>query len=681
MGIKKWNMVQVEKQKSAALAAQTGLDSFVCDILQARGLTAPEQLEHFFAEELDDPFLLPDMALAANRVQAAIDAQESICVYGDYDCDGITSTVLLYTYLQTMGARVSYYIPDRDEEGYGMNLAAMDTLSQRGTELIITVDNGVSALEEIDYANSLGMQVVVTDHHQPRETLPNAVAVVDPHRADCAAPFQNLAGVGVVFKLICAMEGGGGVELLDYYGDFTCIGTIADIVPLAGENRTIVRYGLERLQYTDNVGLRALLEVAGLLDKPITCENVGFILAPRINAAGRLGFTQKAVDLLLCEEEAEALEIAAFLTGQNKERQGMEAKILKDISAQLAQNPHQLYERLLVLWGEGWHHGIIGIVCSKITERYAKPCLLISVEGGEARGSGRSVEGFSLVEAVSKCGGHLTRYGGHAMAAGFSLEAASLEAFRAQLLADAGRDFETMPVLSVNVDREISPREITVETAKKLHVLEPFGAGNEPPVFAVLGARVEAIYPMGSDGGHLRLRLSRDGSTFYAVYFGMPPERFPYAAGDSIDLAANIDSSVYNGEERVSVKIKTVRPAGIDQEPLFEGVRQYDRYHRGEPWRDGQKEKHIPNRDDLAAVYRCLRVSKGFCGDLEVLCCRQLPTVGYCKLRLALDAMEELGLIACVPDKAGVRISLCEVSGKVDLAQSQILRNLAETVR
>lgn len=676
MGIRKWNILEADKAKSAKLAAAVGLDPFVCDVLQARGVATPEALGAFFEDKLADPFLLVDMDKAVARIGHALESGEHICVYGDYDCDGVTSTVLLYTYLQNMGADVSYYIPDRDTEGYGMNLGAVDVLAQRGVNLIITVDNGVSALEEIFYAGTLGIDVVVTDHHKPRETLPNAVAVVDPHRADCTAPFVDFAGVGVVFKLICALEGGDGIELLDYYGDLTCIGTVADIVPLVGENRTIVRFGLERLQFTDSVGLRALLEVAGLAGKRVTCENVGFMLAPRINAAGRLGFTQKAVDLLLCEDEEEAARLAGEITEQNKTRQGMELQILKDISRELLQNPQLLYERLLVLSGEGWHHGIIGIVCAKLVERYAKPCLLISVEGDTARGSGRSIEGFSLVEAVSACHKNLTRYGGHAAAAGFSLQTAQVDAFKAQLLENAAQDHKQMPVLTVRIDREISPGELTVENLKKLSVLEPFGAKNEQPVFAVLGAKLEAVYPLGSDGGHIRLKLSKNGQSFYALYFGMTQGRFPYAAGDLIDIAANCDVNVYNNEERVSVKLKTVRPSGLSQEPLFYGVQQYDSYRRGESWASTESGALVPTREDVAAVYRWLREHKGYLGDLELLSCKLAP-MGYCKLRLALDVMQELGLVTCAPTKSGVTISLCAVKGKTDLAQSSILQRLA----
>ncbi len=677
MSMKKWEILKTDRQKSAELAAATGLDAFVCDILQARGIDTPQRADAFFAEQTFDPYLLPDMDAAVERIQLAIDEQELICVYGDYDCDGITSTVLLYTYLQTMGAQVSYYIPDRDREGYGLNREAVAALAVQGVRLLVTVDNGVAALDEIAYANSLDMEVVVTDHHKPRETLPDAVAVVDPHREDSKAPFRHLAGVGVVFKLICALEGADGLEMLEYYGDLVCIGTIADVVPLTGENRTIVRYGLERLPFTDNTGLRALLQVSGLLEKPrITCENVGFILAPRINAAGRLGFTQKAVDLLLSEDEEEALALAGQITEQNRARRGLEAKILKDISAELARRPQILYERLMVLAGEGWHHGIIGIVCSKLVERYAKPCLLISIDGEEARGSGRSVEGFSLVDAVAQCAGHLTRYGGHPLAAGFSMEAAQFPAFCEQLLADAKRDHDRMPVMAVRIDRIITPAELSVDRLKKLSILEPFGTGNEAPVFALLGVKIEGIYPMGSDGGHLRLRLVQNGRSFFAVYFGMARERFPYEVGDTVDVAANCDVDIYNGEERISVKVRSIRPSGLEEDILFDGVQQYDRYQRGEDWTEEARRRHTPSRDDIALIYRWLRGHNGFCGDLEILSCRLPRQIGYCKLRLALDVMNEMGLASCRPAKSGVAVTLCAVDGKVDLSQSKILQSL-----
>ena len=677
MGIKKWNIAKVSKENTRRLVVETGLDTLVCDVLAARGLTTTAQLQEFFTDELHSPFLLPDMEIAVQRVQAAIDEQESTCIYGDYDCDGITSTVLLYTYLQNMGAQVSYYIPSRDDEGYGMNMEAVKTLHERGVKLIITVDNGSSAIVEIDYANSLGMQVVVTDHHKMRDTMPNAVAVINPHRADCTAPFKALAGVGVVFKLICALEGGGGVELLDYYGDLTCIGTIADIVTLTGENRTIARYGLERLQFTDNTGLRALMQVCGVSDKPITCENVAFMLAPRINAAGRMGYTEKAVELFLCEDEEEALELAEFISEQNKVRQGIEAQIVKDITEEIEKNPQILCQRLLVLSGEGWHHGIIGIVCSKLTERYAKPCVLISVDGDEARGSGRSVDGFSLIDAVSSCGNTLTRYGGHTMAAGFSLKTGQIEEFKAQLLAYAKQNNRHMPTPSVSIDKELTPKELSYATIEKLKLLEPFGMGNEPPVFALMGVKIEAVYPMGAEGGHLRLRLNKAGESFYAVYFGMSQARFSYAVGDIIDIAAGCECNVYNDEQRVTVKIKTMHPVGLNDRELFLGLALYESYQRGEALGKENEEKITPNREDIAIIYRYLRENNGFSGEAEVLAHRSAPTMGYCKLRLALDIMAELGLITLEACEVGVKILLCKVSGKVDISSSKILQGLS----
>ncbi|MEG2536420.1 MAG: single-stranded-DNA-specific exonuclease RecJ [Hydrogenoanaerobacterium sp.] len=672
MEIRKWQMSDINKDKIRALAKVTGLDELICEVMAARGFKTEQQLQEFFTDELYSPFLLPDMEKAAKRVQKAIDCEESICVYGDYDCDGISSTVLLYTYLQNMGANASYYIPDRNNEGYGMNMKAVETLASRGVSLIITVDNGSSAIDEIDRANALGMQVVVTDHHKLREVLPNAVAVVNPHRSDCTAPFKELAGVGVVFKLICAMEGGGGAELLEYYGDLTCIGTIADVVPLTGENRTIVRYGLERLQFTDSAGIRALMQAAGIGEKPVSCENVAFMLAPRINAAGRMGCTEKAVQLLLCEDDDEAAELALFISEQNKLRQSIEAKIIKDIAEKTAKEPKLLMERLLVLCGEGWHHGIIGIVCSKITERYAKPCLLISIDGDEARGSGRSVEGFSLIDAVADCSELLTRYGGHNMAAGFSLKTKQLEAFKAQLLADAKRSFAIMPSPSVHIDKIITPKELSIENIAKLKILEPFGMGNEAPVFAIMNLKIEALYSIGADGGHLRLRLSSGSKSFYAVYFGMPLRRFAYKAGEYIDIAAHCEISSYNGEEQVTVKIKTVRPAGQSCDEILKGRAQYEGYQRGE----GAEKPLVPSRDDIAVIYRFLRQNGGFCGEPEQLYLKAAPQMSYCKLRLALDIMAEMCIINLDFCETGVKVEVCAINGKVELENSQILRQL-----
>lgn len=675
MAIKKWDMLHGDGAAAQRLARETDLSPLACEILAARGLTGTDELTQFFCGELADPFLLPDMQAAVERIHAAVDGGERICVYGDYDCDGITSTVLLFTYLRDLGANVEYYIPDRDSEGYGMNVEAVRLLAQRGVGLIITVDNGVSALEEIALAGELHVDVVVTDHHKPRETLPSAVAVVDPHRADCTAPFRPLAGVGVAFKLICALEGGGGAELLECMGELVCIGTVADVVPLTGENRVIVRRGLECLQYTENVGLRALLEEAGVLDKRLTCENVAFILAPRLNAAGRLGQVQKAVDLLLCEDEDEARALAQEITELNRERQSLENAILKDISDSLQKDPALAYERVLVLSGSGWHHGVVGIVCSRLVERYGKPCLLISVDGDEARGSGRAVEGYSLVDAISRCSQHLTRYGGHAQAAGFSLRAQDIGAFRQALLEDAAREHADMPYPAVRVDYTAKPGELTLESVRSLAALEPFGAGNEAPVYALLSVRVEGIYAVGATGAHLRLRLSHGGAPVTAMYFSMTTERFPYKTGDTVDVAVACNVNEYNGEERLSFQIRAIRPAGVEQEALLEGARLYDRCRRREPLAEGQREKALPVREDIAAVYRFLRDSGGYIGEPEVLYSR-LGGVGYCKLCLALDVMEELGLITRAAAKSGMALTLCPVAGKVDLTQSGILRCL-----
>ena len=405
MAVKKWNLVRFDKAEAARLAEELKLPGLMADLLVSRGIDSAGKARAFLGgeEAFSDPMEYADMEKAVERIGRAINEEERICVYGDYDCDGVTATVLLYSYFEDCGADVLYYIPDRYSEGYGLNKKAIDRLKKAGVGLIVTVDNGISAIEEIEYAMKKGIDVIVTDHHMPRPELPGAAAVVDPHREDCGGAEKELAGVGVAFKLVCAMEGECGETLIDQYGDIVALGTIADVVPLLGENRLIARKGVELIQYTDRRGMAALIRASGLDEKDITAENVSFGIAPRINSSARIGSAAEAVNLLLTEDGEYAEELTQELIRRNRVRQELEREIMAQIDEYIAQHPETLFDRVLVLSGTGWHHGVIGIVCARLVERYGKPCVLISVEGTEARGSARSVEGFSMVDAVASC--------------------------------------------------------------------------------------------------------------------------------------------------------------------------------------------------------------------------------------------------------------------------------------
>ncbi|MBP1581338.1 MAG: single-stranded-DNA-specific exonuclease RecJ [Oscillospiraceae bacterium] len=679
MSIKKWRLPQPMEEQAAALAEALSLPQHICSILAARGHSDPQEAREFLEgmTALPDPFLLKDMDKAVERISNAVEYGQFICIYGDYDCDGITSTALLYTYFQDVGARVMYYIPDRDEEGYGLNNMAIDRLSSLGVDLIVTVDNGVSAIDEIAYAAQLGIDVVVTDHHQPREILPKAVAVVDPHRKDCPYPYKHLCGVGVAFKLICAMEYDlDGSMMLEHFAGITALGTIADVVELTGENRAIVKAGLLELSQTENLGLQALMELAGLSGKRLDSSSVAFGIVPRLNAAGRIGKAALAVELLLTDDPERAMEIAAEINGYNETRKDLVDQILLDIDKMCARHPELLEQRLLILSGEGWHHGVIGIAASKLVERYSKPCLLISEEGEEARGSARSVEGYSIIKAISRNNAWLSRYGGHDQAAGLSLRSEDIPAFREALLADAGEEFDIMPVDALSIDLILPAEQINLKAVQQLRCLEPFGCGNEAPMVMIPDCRIEAIYPLSEDR-HIRLRCSSKGKVFQALYFGMSSKRFPYIPGDVVDLAASLDMNEYNGDTSVSIKIRSLRPSGIPQDKLVVGRQYYEKFRRGEELSEKIRNYITPTRDDIAVIYRFMQRMKCFPHGYDLLWCRLGGKMNYCKMRLCLDIMDELFLLFR-QDQGGEDPTLIHPvkPGKADLEQSSVLRKL-----
>ncbi len=673
--MKKWKLLPGNPGKAKHIEEELGIPALVSEVLVARGIDTPARVREFITEEVPftDPMSYKDMDKAVDRINAAVDEGERVCVYGDYDCDGMTATVLLYDYLQSIGCDVWYYIPDRETEGYGLNKGAIDYIAARDTDLIVTVDNGVSAINEIDYASVLGVDVVVTDHHKPREVLPDAVAVVDPHREDSEGEYKDLAGVGVAFKLVCALENDNGWGVIEQYADLICIGTVADIVPLTGENRVLVRQGLSVISETANLGLRCLLEETGLEGKPLGADMVAFGIAPKLNSAARLGSAYQVTELLTTEDEERAKELAQDLCEQNRRRQNLEQEIAEEVDKMYTERADIFNDRVVVIDGEGWHHGVIGIVCSKVVERTGKPCVLISKDGPEARGSARSVEGFSMIDAVSFASNCLNRYGGHPFAAGMSLDSDKIEDFRKAINEFARENYIQMPVFTLKLDRVMDPSELTVESVSSLRLMEPFGASNETPIFAFRKVMVDGIYPIGN-GKHLRLRLKKAGMIFYAVWFGVGEEEFPYRIGEIVDVAATCEVSEYNGEERVSVKIKDVRPSSLSQEKLFCGNLIYDGYKRGEP----VPGEDIPGRNDLAVVYRFIRAGGGFKGELDVLFGRitgqnkEYP-MDSCKMRLCLDIMEEMGLVKRSFDGKTETIDLVTPVAKVDIEDSKLL--------
>ena len=539
MILRKWEVRPLDKERAAAFAQTYGVPFFLAMLMNIRGLDDAAHLREFLGEgePLSDPFLLKDMDKAAARITRAVDNMEKIAVYGDYDADGVTSTAMLYSYLETRGADVIFYIPQREGEGYGMNMGAVKYLKEQGVSLIVTVDNGISSVQEVARANELGIDVVVTDHHRPQAILPDAVAVVDAYRPDDTSPYKHFSGVGIAFKLLMALEDGAGdvEDLLEAYSDLAAIGTIGDIVPLTGENRTLIRAGLERLSQSDRPGVQALLENAGIAGKALTSTNVAFTLVPRINATGRMGAPERAVRLLISGYEEEAEVLSEEICADNEERRRVEAEIAEAAFADIEAKGY-MKDRVVVVDGENWHHGVIGIVASRVTERCGKPCMIISRGETEAKGSGRSIEGFSLFEAICACGDLLIKFGGHPMAAGITLKPENIEAFRKRINQYAAEHFPQMPTQTVTLDCKLNPAALSVSMAQSLTQLEPFGNGNPQPVFGLFNMELSNVTPVGG-GGHLRLTLEKNGAVITAMRFNTKPEELPYHIGDKIDLS------------------------------------------------------------------------------------------------------------------------------------------------
>ncbi len=652
-------------------------------LLQIRGITTAQEIEDFLHNdtEIEPPWDIKDMEKACVRVHEAIAQEELICVYGDYDADGVTSTALLYSYLEAVGARVMYYIPSREAEGYGMNNAAVDTLHQKGVKLIVTVDNGIAAINEIRYAKSLGIDTVVTDHHMPLGELPDACAVVDLHRSDCPSRFKQLSGVGVAFKLIMALEGEycDVDSLLDMYADLLCLGTIGDIVELKSENRVFVKRGLLSMRHTERTGLYALIRNAGLMRKPITAGNVSFTLVPRINAVGRLGASGRSVELLLTNDEEEAGEFAAAMSYDNAERQQIERDILEKIDARVTRDPRLVMDKVLVLDGENWHQGVVGIVASRIREIYGKPTIIISRDGENAKASGRSVEGFALCEAVAACGDLLTHYGGHPMAAGLSLPSANIDVFRKRINEYADRQ-SSMPFDTLHIDCKLNPAAISLDLVGELNVMKPYGAGNPTPVFGFFNMVLTNIIPL-SNNKHLRLVLSRGSVSMSAMLFFTSTEDFPYEKGEVLDIAATLEINEYNDRSSVSVIIKDVKAHDEDAGQILSSGRIFETFCRGGRLRREELQSILPDREDFALLYRYLRDRGGYNRRTETLVGRLQNRLSYGKIRVALEAMNELGLIQIQEGLKTNRITLRRVSRKVDLSSASIIKKLREVTQ
>ena len=557
---KKWEFFSHDQAKVVEISEKFNISELLATVLVNRNIVEDKDVELFLnptRNDFHDPYLMPDMRQAVDRIVKAIENKEKTMIYGDYDVDGITSITVLSRFFKERGLDVGAYIPNRLDEGYGLNKDAIKQIADDGYKLIITVDCGISGTEEVAYAYELGMEVIITDHHEPLEELPEALAVIDCKRKDSQYPFNSLAGVGVAFKLIQAL----GIELKleekEYlkFLDIVCIGTISDIVPLVDENRVIAKLGLKLVEQTRSPGVRSLLNAAAY--KEVNSNTVSFGIAPRINACGRMGHERDALDLFLTENIVEANKITEKLHEYNKKRQDIEKKIFEEAIDKI-EKENLKDNNALVVGAEDWHHGVIGIVASKITELYFKPSILICFEGEDGKGSGRSIPGFDLHAALCTSSKYLEKYGGHEMAVGLSLKKDNFDEFKKvfEEIAKEANTEEIVPV--IKIDKEINLKDITLESVKSLKLLEPFGESNKTPIFIYKNLRIDSIRAL-SEGKHLKLTL-KDGNTIInAIGFNMGKCSEEYLIGDRVDVIGVLETNTFNGIESVQINMKDIR--------------------------------------------------------------------------------------------------------------------------
>lgn len=674
MSRKLWTLAKYDKNVAASLVEDCEIDPFVALMLNARGCKTPDDVKRFFClgEELEDPFAMKDMDRAVDCINEAIDSALPICIYGDYDADGVTATAILFSYLEAQAANVSYYIPSRMEEGYGLCLDAVEKMYSQGIGLIITVDNGISALEAAEKAAQLGMKLIVTDHHRPGAELPIAEAVVDPHREDDESAFSDLAGVGVALKLVAALEGGNYDTVFEDFADVAAIGTIADIVPLVGENRIIVQKGLEALNNQCRCGIEALRENTYAAGMELNSVNVAFTIAPHINAAGRMGDAEKALRLLLSEDPEQAKVYAEELHELNTQRHETEALIIEKVRQDMILNPQRQFDKILVVDGEGWHPGVIGIVASRLAERYGRPAIVISREGdGIGRGSGRSVYGFSLFDALNNVKDMLIHFGGHTLAAGFSIEDNKIDDFRRVLNEYALSMPDILPELLI--DLRLHPAQVNLDILDSLALLEPFGTENLAPLFGLYRMNLKFVKPT-NNGKHMTFAVQREGTSIFAVKFGAGPDSFPYQDGDIVDLAVRFGKNEYMGETKLSVQVAEMRFSDWNSEVVAKNYLLYDKIRRGESLTERMCSYACPDRDFVGRIFMFIKEKGSWKRGTQALAFRLgLEAKELCKTKLALAALCELDVLQLDEDRG---YCLSDEIKKVDLAESKILHSI-----
>ena len=688
-----WHVAQTDCAAVERLT-DAGYPYLVSSVLASRGVSCPEQATEFLTQEttlVHSPFLMKDMDKAVARIDRALSDGERIAIFGDYDVDGITATCIMVDYLKGRGADVVHYIPRRIEDGYGLSCEAIEGLRRGGATLLVTVDCGITGVEEVAYARSIGMDVVVTDHHECKETLPVAAAVVDPRRTDCEYPFKHLAGCGVALKLVLALGGPDREEaLFSRYCTLAAIGTVADVMQMTGENRTIVSRGLASLDRSDFIGLHALLKEAGLAGREISSVQIGFVLAPRINAAGRMGAADMAADLLLCQDAAQAEELAKSLCALNRERQSVEQTIYSQAEAMIEELPED-QRRALVLASETWHQGVVGIVASRLSEKYSRPSFMIHLNGGVGKGSCRSWGGFNLFAALESCSDLLLGFGGHELAAGFTIDEANIPAFRARMNQYAAEYWVgKAPESALEVDVELrQPGRVTLQEVEALAALEPYGSGNARPLFCLMGATLLRTQNVGQNR-HLKLRLGKGNAQFDGIFFSTTSAACGCAEGDRVDAAFYLQVNEFRGSRTVQLQMVDIRPSLSASSREQECLTLVEQCAAGEPVSARNAHRMLPSREQYAAVWRSLvhltpegALHTAYLPLLRSLSAAMGKADGFLRSAFCLAVFRERGLLELAVHGDDIDIHLAGRDKKVRLEDSIYIRRLtdAETGR
>ncbi len=679
MAIRSWKFLEQNHIEANDIARKYDIPLFLANILINRGFCSSAEMATCLfpsADLLNDPFLMKDMNLAVNRIQKAVEQNETVTIYGDYDVDGITSVALLYLYLTSLGLKVNYYIPQRITEGYGINCNAIDAIASTDTTLIISVDTGITAYNEVEYAKSIGIDCIITDHHECGEMLPNAVAVCNPKRSDCPYPFKALAGVGVVFKLIAALHlPASQQELLQKYGELVALGTISDVMPVTGENRYIIQQGLLSLS-SNRKGLYHLMQVAGIRNiEHVSVFDVGFLIAPRINAAGRIGDSLRAVELLVSEERSVWENTSNYLCALNNQRQLIEANIFAQADAIIQEKKLYLDQSALILWKEGWHHGVVGIVASRIKEKYGLPTILFAVSDGKAKGSGRSLEPLNLYNTLTDIKSDYFQFGGHAMAAGITMESKFLPRFKQAFCAYAKKKTENLSyVNSVMIDAVLQEQDFTLENFKKISFLEPYGMCNEVPLFCVKNAIIRDIKSIGNQK-HLRLTFQVGNKWINAVYFGMKYENFPYEVQSCVDAVFQASINEFRGKSDIQMIIKAIRPFEAQYRKLLNDFENTNKQQI--------LPSHYPDRNSISNIYRyckkCIHREETLFEIIDLPVLIKKDGLGYYdvqKILLSFQILKEIGVLHYAIISRQLMILSIDDSKKVSLEQSKLYRQI-----